>query len=1578
MTFDIVRLHATYAMEFFNFMVICLVLCSAITQSTSNHEDGGLPSNSTFLTSFCPRDEQATLLGRTCQKLCISDKDCKDKTKCLCDGECGMSCVDPELECPVPDGIPNGTINSTGRTFASTSSYSCSTGYQLVGPAKRTCQADGKWSGETPTCLSSSNETEIFVRLIRSADGTTTPTPDDDDDDWEEEDSSEIDDDGRIYKNPRNSPSTLCPRDEEQATLLGQKCLRKCSSDEDCKSKKKKCLCDGACGMSCIKPDRECPEPEEIAFGSVSVSGRLFGARATYSCQHGYHVVGLQSRTCQGDGKWAGTAPACKQNIYCLSPPTIDHARHNALPEQTTFDLDTTLQYYCHNGYVTNGFPRAKCLAIDGQASWYGPDMSCEPRSCGAPTDISHGWHAGECYTFGCRITYHCAEGYELVGRNERFCQSDGTWTPKELPTCVLVTAVQCAPPENPRHGKAVYTSCSYNSVVSYECKYGYTLVGESTRRCGADRKWTGNQPMCKEINCGHPGRLWNGWLENIEGGTGLGASIIFRCHDGMLLEGNTSSVCQIDGKWRYPLPRCLAPCVVPHVTQGRVLLLSRNDTATTSTVVQHGEALAVDCDPQYEFLASVSEVTCNNGTWTEIPKCDPARCKNLPKSPKYGMVMAPKMEHGMRARFKCKDGYVLRGNPLVKCDFGNWTGEVPKCEEVYCPYPGNVQNGKILLVGNMGLYDYRPYVRKVINNKQIMYDCDKGYVLSEGPPGATCIGGKWSPSQLPTCLLGQHPRLRWNRRRRSIVMEKYKRAYIRHHKLILNQREKRYIHNYLSELNSIFDAKIVRKYLRRKTLAERITEAMRLAESRRKKRALKGGSSSRTFSTTHKSSNSQLSLRRNNKKMKNNIDDNSEDEFAVSKPSNKHKNKGPCEALSSEPYVNVEVVKHGKDPNVSYSSGTVVKMACGLGYGLNMPENKTAKCMRGKWKPVKPMCLILPCFVPLTPNGIYKLSKSNLPENYTLDPDAPLNETIKIENGQVVEFSCEEGYNVQGPSNLRCWHGDWTVTSLPECTPAPCQLPKIPNGQYMSGYRHGLTIANGSSVTFQCDNDYSTSAAQPIQCLLGQLYPKEPNCKSEDGGEGILENKVVQTPEYLGGSDIVKGGDITVVDYGILSGKYCGPPAKVRGSIIYKNGEPLVDDENNFPDGTEVTFNCIESIMGEKTTWKIICEDGSWIGRSFNCDEDDLLGSQNINNNTCIFRNQEPNVISFYNDQQIREEVVEFPAGAVLISRCVDIGKYAMIGPNKRKCLGGEWDGTKPACFGLNQENDYSMEKPPTILFRHQLGPIAQSNDGKLIVYPGTILHMECLWIRRFGNPKWTVSHDYRKYPEGWSTDPGRDSQLEYRLSIFHATKDDSGLFTCVTPARYTHSVEIVVKAVHCPAVQKRRGLSISSQKTKMNTRIHFSCTNGNALIGAPEITCLPSGNWSSPFPICEKVTCDPPAPPENGYVQGTGPYKAGDVIQFNCNPDFMMEGQPIIACQENGRWSGKLPKCQQACSYPGTTISGRMSSVKFYYKIGENITFTCDDGMQLKGAAMLKCLRSGKWSNAIPTCIPDNSQRR
>lgn len=78
---------------------------------------------------------------------------------------------------------------------------------------------------------------------------------------------------------------------------------------------------------------------------------------------------------------------------------------------------------------------------------------------------------------------------------------------------------MQCPPPENPKYGKAVYTSCAYNAIVSYECKYGYMIVGDATRKCAADKRWTGTTPVCKEINCGSPGTLYNGWIENIESG---------------------------------------------------------------------------------------------------------------------------------------------------------------------------------------------------------------------------------------------------------------------------------------------------------------------------------------------------------------------------------------------------------------------------------------------------------------------------------------------------------------------------------------------------------------------------------------------------------------------------------------------------------------------------------------------------------------------------------------------------------------------------------------------------------------------------------------------------------------------------------------------------------------------------------------------------------------------------------------------------------------------------------------------------------------------------------------------------
>ena len=57
------------------------------------------------------------------------------------------------MDCGTLNATTNGQVKHTaGTTFGQTATYSCDTGYNLVGDGTRTCQADGMWSGNEPTC----------------------------------------------------------------------------------------------------------------------------------------------------------------------------------------------------------------------------------------------------------------------------------------------------------------------------------------------------------------------------------------------------------------------------------------------------------------------------------------------------------------------------------------------------------------------------------------------------------------------------------------------------------------------------------------------------------------------------------------------------------------------------------------------------------------------------------------------------------------------------------------------------------------------------------------------------------------------------------------------------------------------------------------------------------------------------------------------------------------------------------------------------------------------------------------------------------------------------------------------------------------------------------------------------------------------------------------------------------------------------------------------------------------------------------------------------------------------------------
>ena len=67
-------------------------------------------------------------------------------------------------------------------------------------------------------------------------------------------------------------------------------------------------------------------------------------------------------------------------------------------------------------------------------------------------------------------------------------------------------------------------------------------------------------------------------------------------------------------------------------------------------------------------------------------------------------------------------------------------------------------------------------------------------------------------------------------------------------------------------------------------------------------------------------------------------------------------------------------------------------------------------------------------------------------------------------------------------------------------------------------------------------------------------------------------------------------------------------------------------------------------------------------------------------------------------------------------------------------------------------------------------------------------------------------------------------------------------------------------------------------------------------------------------------------PLAPENGLIKVDGILKVGRLVKFHCKSGFMMEGQPVMTCSETtedglhvGKWTGEIPTCVRACTYPG-----------------------------------------------------------
>nr|XP_012419091.1 PREDICTED: complement factor H-like [Odobenus rosmarus divergens] len=154
---------------------------------------------------------------------------------------------------------------------------------------------------------------------------------------------------------------------------------------------------------------------------------------------------------------------------------------------------------------------------------------------------------------------------------------------------------------------------------------------------------------------------------------------------------------------------------------------------------------------------------------------------------------------------------------------------------------------------------------------------------------------------------------------------------------------------------------------------------------------------------------------------------------------------------------------------------------------------------------------------------------------------------------------------------------------------------------------------------------------------------------------------------------------------------------------------------------------------------------------------------------------------------------------------------------------------------------------------------------------------------------------------------------------------------------------------------------------------KVVYTCDEGYRLLGRINFReCEPDG-WTNDVPLCEVVKCLPVTEPENGRFTSTAleldqDHTFGQVVRFQCNSGFKLDGPAEIHCSANGVWSGETPKCVEISCQEPEIVNGRSTSQKKTYKENERLQYKCNKGYEYSDRGDTVCTKSG-WTPS-PSC--------
>ncbi|XP_065529937.1 P-selectin-like isoform X2 [Lathamus discolor] len=547
--------------------------------------------------------------------------------------------------------------------------------------------------------------------------------------------------------------------------------------------------------------------------------------------------------------------------------------------------------------------------------------------------------------------------------------------------------------------------------------------------------------------------------------------------------------------------------------------------------------------------------------------------------------------------------------------------------------------------------------------------------------------------------------------------------------------------------------------------------------------------------------------------------------------------------------------------------------------------------------------------------------------------------------------FECQEGFERQGASTLRCLPSQQWSADIPMCTAITCPVLSAPErGELNCSHLHG-DFTFGSKCAFSCQTGFTLMGLKSHECMAtGSWTGDAPRCEA-------ITCPALSAPDQ----------------------------GKLNCSHLH----------GDFAFSSTCAFSCQTgfALMGPET--RNCTATGTWTGNAPRC-------AVSQSPRSCLEYISVPTaitcpVLSASDQGELNCSHVhgDFAFGSTCAFSC-HMG-FALMGPESRECTAtGTWTGNTPQCKAItcpvlsapdwgelncsHLHGDFAFGS--TCLFSCQTGFALMGPESRECMAMGTWTgdapHCEAVACPMLSAPdqgKLNCSHLHGNFTFGSTC--AFSCQTGFTLMGLKSRECTAmGTWTGDSPR---------CEAVACPMLsapdQGKLNCSHLHGNFTFRSTCAFSCQTGFTLMGPESLECTAMGTWTGDSPRCEAITCPELSAPDWGELNCShlhGDFAFGSTCAFSCQTGFALMGLESHKCTAMGTWTGETPQCK-AISCPELDAPSRshLSCSHMYgnFTYNSTCTFSCEEGFVRMGAEVLWCAATGNWTRQPPVCAEDGA---